>query len=216
MAPDPDTILKGFLENNNSVIFAVDLNYHYIAFNEKFRSMMKKTYSADIKQGMNALHCLFPENERKKAKQALDRAFKGESFVHVQEFGEKQLCRITSYYPMINEGEIFGAAAVITDSSECVCTENPKEEYVRKLENVIYKTSHELRQPIAQILGLVQIVSFEKNSPEEVMNILKLFKVAATRLDQFTIEMTKFIYSSIKNKKPEKNFYEMEKLIETL
>lgn len=216
MTNDYITILNGFLENSNSVIFAVDLNYQYITFNEKYRSMMKLVYNADIKPGMDALRFLLNENDRQKTKQALDRAFKGESFILVEEFNEEQFCQSASYYPMRKEGEIFGAASIITDISKRIRRENEKDEYIHKLENVIYKASHELRQPIAQILGLAQVVSFEKNSPEEVLNILKLFRVAAARLDQFTIEMTKFIYSSIKNKKPGKNFFEMEKLIESL
>lgn len=219
MKPDLYTIFQAILENDRNLTFAVDRNYQYITFNEKYRVMMKEIYGIEIKPGISVLSCVLSEGQRKKLNESLDRAFAGESFIIMQEPEKDQPSqRIYEhyYFPLKKGKEIFGAALVTTDISEEILVARAKEEYIKELEKMMYKTSHKLRQPIAQILGLAQVINFEKNSPEEIKNILKLFKVSATKLDQFTMEMAKFIYSFVKKRKSQKSFFETEKCIETL
>lgn len=82
-----------------------------------------------------------------------------------------------------------------------------KEKYISILEGLIYKISHELRQPVSQIIGLAQLVNFEKHTQEEIKNILKLFKEPVSKLDQTMGKMTDFIHQFIKNKERKNDFF---------
>lgn len=72
-----------------------------------------------------------------------------------------------------------------------------REKYIDVLEQTIFKTSHEVRQPISNILGLAQIMEREDYNPKEMAFIIDYFKESAGKLDLFTKELTHFIHSSI-------------------
>lgn len=209
MTYDPKLLLHGILENNSNEIYAVDLNYHYIAFNEKHKDVIKAISRLDIKQGMNVLDCFLLAEGRNRAKAEFDRTFIGESFI-VHRVDVNNLLKSINqyyYYPLKENGKILGAVLFITDVSEKVTLEQEKEEYISALEKLIYKISHELRQPVSQIIGLAQVVNFDKNTPEEIKNILKLFKEPVSKLDGVTWGLNKFIQKSIKNKERKNNFF---------
>lgn len=129
MKINPETLLNSILENNHSVIFAVDKEYKYLFFNGKHKEIMKATYGVEIVIGINALDCLLVEQDRKQAKEALDKVFMGESFIATQEFGDDASLKSTYelyYYPLKKEGEIYGATLFITDVSERILLEKRK------------------------------------------------------------------------------------------
>lgn len=205
----PNLLLHGILENNSNEIYAVDLNYHYIAFNEKHKDVIKAISRLDIKKGMNVLDCFLLAEGRNRAKAEFDRTFIGESFIVHQVDVNNLLKSINQYYyySLKENGKIFGAVLFITDVSEKVTLEQEKEEYISALEKLIYKISHELRQPVSQIIGLAQVVNFDKNTPEEIKNILKLFKEPVSKLNGVTWGLNEFIQKSIKNKERKNDFF---------
>lgn len=82
--------------------------------------------------------------------------------------------------------------------------ENSHKEYIQSLEEIMYMTSHQLRQPIAHILGLSELLDANNNTPEELVEIKKFIKQSAECLDKFTRELTTFIYMQEIKAKAEK------------
>ncbi|MBJ7883058.1 diguanylate cyclase, partial [Gelidibacter salicanalis] len=73
-----------------------------------------------------------------------------------------------------------------------------KEEYLRNyikgLEEMMFLTSHKVRQPVAHILGISNLLDSTTNySLEEVKKIVGYMKNSAITLDDFTRELTKFM-----------------------
>ncbi len=72
------------------------------------------------------------------------------------------------------------------------------EEYLRNhiegLEEMIFMTSHQVRQPIAHILGVSSLLDASANyTPDELKKIVGYVKKSATVLDDFTKELTEFM-----------------------
>ena len=57
----------------------------------------------------------------------------------------------------------------------------------------MFMTSHRVRQPITNILGLSALLDQNINSPEELKVYLDYIKQSALALDSFTKDLTSFI-----------------------
>lgn len=96
------------LESSPSiVIFALDSEYKYIAFNQLHHSSMKTLWNKEIKLGKNMLDFIIREDDRLKAKALFDRALSGESFSDETEYGDEKFSRKywRTYYAPIYDNE---------------------------------------------------------------------------------------------------------------
>ena len=121
-------LLKGVLESPvDIVIFALDRQYRYIAFNENHRNTMKRIWGADIVLGTSMLEYITNPEDRHKAMVHFDRALSGESFTISEMYGDIDLERrwYEDYYnPIRNEnGDIIGLTLVLTDITAQMNTE---------------------------------------------------------------------------------------------
>jgi hypothetical protein len=66
-------------------------------------------------------------------------------------------------------------------------------EYVRDLEEMMFMTHHKVRQPVANIIGMANLIDKYANSPRELKKIAEYMKQSALDLDAFTQELTAFI-----------------------
>ena len=74
--------------------------------------------------------------------------------------------------------------------------ENRKEflkQHVHGLEEMMFMTHHKVRQPVANILGMVNLIEQYANSPDELKKIVDYMKQSALDLDAFTRELTTFV-----------------------
>ena len=88
-----------------------------------------------------------------------------------------------------------GIFILSVDISERKRAELEKAEYIKGLEKVIFMTSHRVRQPISQILGFSNLLDTANTSREELKQICGYMKRAVVALDDFTRELTDFIYN---------------------
>ena len=97
------------------------------------------------------------------------------------------------------------AAELTFANQELEKAEQSHREYILSLKEMMYMTSHQLRQPIAHILGLSEVLDAKKYTGEELVEIIGFIKQSAKCLDKFTMELTAFIYEleiKAKSKKP--------------
>lgn len=71
--------------------------------------------------------------------------------------------------------------------------EQKQKEYLGGLEEMMFMTSHKVRQPIANILGLSNLLDQLIDSPEELKQTVLCIKEAELTLDLYTRELTAFI-----------------------
>lgn len=66
-------------------------------------------------------------------------------------------------------------------------------EHIKSLEEMLFMTSHQVRQPIVNLLGLANQLEDPTNSNEEIMKIISYIKESVTSLDSYTKELTSYI-----------------------
>ncbi len=91
------------------------------------------------------------------------------------------------------EREIKSAELNIANRELKKAEENQKE-YIRGLEEMMFMTSHKVRQPIANIIGFSNILDQSISSPEELKQSVDCIKESAVTLDVFTKELSTFIF----------------------
>jgi signal transduction histidine kinase len=75
--------------------------------------------------------------------------------------------------------------------------------YIEGLESILFMTSHRMRQPVTNILGLSNLLDDYKNSNNELKVSIEFIKQSALMLDVYTQELTSYTNSL----KKEKNIY---------
>lgn len=98
------------------VIFSLDRNYCYTAFNEKHREEMRTVWRADIEIGSSLLESMTDPRLRELARQSIDRALGGEIISEVQHQPGPDIYYEFTWNPIRQkDGIIAGVAALIRD-----------------------------------------------------------------------------------------------------
>lgn len=89
------------------------------------------------------------------------------------------------------------------DITELKNAESEKQQYITDLEQMMFMTSHKVRHPVTVMMGISNLLQ-EELSKEEFMEIVGYIKEPLLSLDNFTKELTMFIYDlKMKNEKRE-------------
>lgn len=126
-------LLRSSIESSRDmIILAIDRNYRYSFFNSYHREVMLNAYGKEIQVGMNLLHCITDEDDRRKSKSNYDRAFKGESHMTIEEYGDLDRSYYeTRYNPIFNDDlEVIG----VTIFSSNISTRKQAEIALKKSE----------------------------------------------------------------------------------
>jgi signal transduction histidine kinase len=79
--------------------------------------------------------------------------------------------------------------------------EEKQREYIKGLEEMMFMTSHKVRQPIANIIGFSSMLDYSTSSPDELKQSVACIKEAAVILDNYTRELAIYICELGKEKK---------------
>ncbi len=77
-----------------------------------------------------------------------------------------------------------------------------QEQYIHGLEEMMFMISHKIRQPVAHILGLSNMIGESINSEEVMTQLIGYIKKSALSLDAFTKQMTAIVNKLVKKKQP--------------
>ncbi|HEY1039564.1 MAG TPA: PAS domain-containing protein [Bacteroidia bacterium] len=99
----------------------------------------------------------------------------------------------TGYFELRIQAVPEGIFILSVDITERKRREKERLEHIRKLEEMMFITSHKVRQPIAQILGFSDLLSNPTSSEDEVKRMTGYMKQSALSLEKFTQELTLFM-----------------------
>ena len=136
--------LKGVIESPKGVvIFALDPEYRYIAFNQSHYQTMKQIWGVEIVLGVSMLDYIRDPDDRMKARINFDRALSGESFTLEEQYGDTELERRyyeDIYSPIIDtDGEIIGLTLFLTDITERKKIEGERNRLISELQEALAK-----------------------------------------------------------------------------
>lgn len=86
-----------------------------------------------------------------------------------------------------------GVIILSVDITERKKLDMEKQEYCKALEEMLFMTSHEVRQPVANCLGLVDVIESHDPSVSDMIKIISHIKESAGLLDEFTKKLTTFM-----------------------
>jgi PAS domain S-box-containing protein len=121
--------LKCIINGTSDLIVAVDTQFHFILFNERFKSNFERYCGKKINLGVSILDCLkdLPEDYQK-TKENWERVFSGEDFYQVDQIdiSEDEVAFLESNYNLVydRDGHIIGATQIIRDITERMQTED--------------------------------------------------------------------------------------------
>ncbi len=171
--------INAILESTSHIIFALDTELRYIAFNPTHKARMKAIYGIDIAIGVcPAENAIF--NGRMKTN--FLRALQGEQFVLVEEVRVNE--HKTLYYEIFHNpirnalSEVTGLAIFSQDITERILFEEELKEAKIKAEAgakaksaFLSNMSHEIRTPMNVIMGLTNIVLQDNLSAKSRENL---------------------------------------------
>lgn len=64
---------------------------------------------------------------------------------------------------------------------------------IKHREEVLFKISHQMRQPVVRILGLSDLIIDNKDTSEELRQTISYLKRSASELDQYIRELSEFV-----------------------
>ncbi|QJD95675.1 PAS domain-containing protein [Mucilaginibacter robiniae] len=176
--------LKAFFESSSSCHILIGRDLKTVAFNRAAATAVKHFHHIDLAIGMLAINFIHKDNlynfiySYQQAIQGI--SVQAEQHLRYQE--EDRWWHIT-YDPACNaDGEIIGISYNATDITQRVEQEQKVTKQNASLEQIAYIQSHELRRPVASIMGLMNLFKMEDytTTKEE----LQMMEKAVEELDE--------------------------------
>jgi two-component system cell cycle sensor histidine kinase/response regulator CckA len=157
-------VLRAVLESpRDIVIFALDREYRYLAFNQNHARTIKDIWGVDIRIGTPMLEVIGRPDDREKAQRNFDRALAGENFTVREEYGDERMQRRVyenMYSPILDEdGGIIGLTVYLTDITVQSRAQLELDEYRARLEELVKQRTSELEVAHGQLLRAQKLES---------------------------------------------------------
>jgi signal transduction histidine kinase/CheY-like chemotaxis protein len=159
-----DAVFRSLVESSPGlVVFALDRQYRYLAFNQNHAHTMQRLRGARVSVGIEMLGLFELESERERARVNFDRALGGESFTLLEEHGEAAAERRYSedrYSPVRDDaGQIVGLSVCVRDITEQRRAGLELDRQCAQLEAVVKQRTAELSATQEQLLHAQKLES---------------------------------------------------------
>jgi PAS domain S-box-containing protein len=193
--------LSALINNTPDLMWSIDRDFNLITSNVRFHEMVKLMSGKDIKKGDTILSNQFPPEQLERFKQFYERTFAGETF-REQEYSPPpfEFWTDTSYAPIYNGGEIIGTVCHSRDVTETRLAELDRLSMVndlmlrnKDLEQFAYIISHNLRAPVANIIGASDALNDKDLSKADREILSKGIGVSVMRLDGVVQDLNRIL-----------------------
>jgi hypothetical protein len=175
---------RSFFESSIEGHLLLGRNFEVLAFNKVWESHVRTQYGVQLEKGKSMVHFVNTENLSVIYKD-YTKALTGTA-VFVQrklKISSEYTWRILKYEPAFDaSGQIIGVTVNTTDVSAKVAQEETVEAQGQSLREIAFIQSHEFRQPVASILGLMQILTLDGHTSK--IRELQLMEQAVQELDE--------------------------------
>jgi PAS domain S-box-containing protein len=180
-------IVKAIFDSTYSFIILIAPDFSIMFFNSKAQQYSKLLYGRELVIGDSILTYKRKEDEKifKLFRKNFSRAIKskipviGEREMH---FDKTSLWIRSEFTAVYDDGKIIGVALRLVDVSERRKKELLIEKQNEQLRQIGWIQSHETRQPIATILGLIHILD-KTSLTEDNLQIIGMLEATIEKLD---------------------------------
>ncbi|HVS93323.1 MAG TPA: PAS domain-containing protein [Mucilaginibacter sp.] len=183
--------LEALINNTEDLIWSVDSEGRYVYMNSAYRKRITSIVGIQPNQGDDAyIHSGRTDKVRNEWHGYYARAFSGERYVTRHESldpatNEQQHFEV-SFNPIYkaSKTEIVGVGCFARNITGRLKTEDALIDQNERLRNIASLSSHELRRPVASMIGLLNILDRENFSNPENEQIIEHLVTVANELDE--------------------------------
>lgn len=195
---ESESVLRALYDSTRSVKILVDPNYRVLFFNRNASELALLFHNKKVKTGDNLL-----EYTRENLSEILhflredfSKALEGEpaSRECVIKHKDAQLWLEVNYTPVYENNQVIGISLTVEDISKKKQRELFIEQQNQLLRQVFNSHSHEMRKPVANILGLLELLD-KNNLNKYNTEIFDLLKCSTNELDEVFKEVIKKAYT---------------------
>ncbi len=180
-------IIKAIFDSTRSSIFFVGPDFKIIFLNKKARDGCKIIYGNDVEIGDCILNCRTENDEASSHlfKESFAEALGGNTVAYEQKltFPNNNAWVRMEYDPVYDEGKIMGVVIRCANINERKQYELQIDRQRERLEQIAWMQSHETRQPVATILGLINIMD-RKSLTKDNSEIITMLEKTVEKLDR--------------------------------
>jgi len=178
--------LEALINNTEDQIWSVDKETRYVYMNKAYREKIAQLTGAEPKEGdYSYLHTGYGEDVIKQWNEYYRRALTGERYSIINEsidpITNQKLSFEISFNPIYKtKGDITGIGCFARNITERLNSEKAIVDQNERLRHIASVTSHELRRPVASMLGLINIMDrdnfFNPDNKEIIEHLLTVGK----------------------------------------
>lgn len=184
--------LHALINNTKDLMWSVDRSFRLITSNQPFDEALELRLKRSVAKGEQLLNRDLGEEAVRQFGNYYERAFNGESFTVTRENTSPQgTWSEISFYPIKKNDEVIGTACFLKDITERKKNVAEKEGLIKQLtqhnqdlRQFAYITSHNLRGPVANLLGLCNLLDGYSFDDPVLNKILGGIKTATLTFDE--------------------------------
>ncbi|SDT68029.1 PAS domain S-box-containing protein [Mucilaginibacter mallensis] len=181
--------LEALINNTEDLIWSINRDNRYLYMNQAFRdAYFKATGTIPVKGDSIYLKGDFDEKVFKKWDDLYKPAFNGTRYVAIDETIDPEtnetIFSEVSFNPIYNsEGKITGVGCFARNITERIKINKAISDQNKRLQNIASISSHDLRKPVATMLGLINIIDKEDFYNPENKEIIEHLLTVGCEID---------------------------------
>ncbi|QSE98240.1 7TM diverse intracellular signaling domain-containing protein [Fulvivirga lutea] len=185
--------LRSIIDNNTNAIWLVNNKYELIDYNNIFAKGWEAAYDQKLELGKSIIDQMPVQNLKVQWKVRYDTTMEGKPGTYYDQYiiGNKTRHYEIKTFPIFQDDEVRGVSLFSADITERIEWQNKLEnqnlmlkKVNQELDSFVYSASHDLKAPLASVLGLINISRLEQN-PKEKEKYYTMMETSIKRLDQF-------------------------------
>ena len=196
--------LAAIIDNTDANIYSLDREFRYITFNKVLQNTIKQNYNIDIKPGDRAFDFLEKSEPEELDfwKSIYTEALTGKSLQFEKSFNEGEYSSTINFSinPIIENKKTIGLSCFAIDVTARKNAEIERERIIndlivrnKNMEQFSYIISHNLRAPVANILGFTQLLQLGNSDPGDLPYVVKGMSAAAGKLDDVIKDLNEIL-----------------------
>jgi len=180
--------LDSLINTTNDLVWSVDKNLNLLAGNIAFKNMSKVINGSPVAEGQSVMFKAFGEEVLKHWQNLYTKVLAGSSFnieqVYTNPITAEVTNNIISFAPIKDtRGTITGVACFAKDITERVKYIEAIEKQNKSLREIAWMQSHIVRAPLANIMGIINLIREVKADSEESKDLLGHLIMQGEKLD---------------------------------
>jgi PAS domain S-box-containing protein len=180
--------LKAIFDNTRHVLFFLDIHANILFFNRMAQHNAQLLHGRDLTIGESMKNYFRTDEELAAFEEVFQQTVKGKSFVMEHEFFHEVFAPSRSfrveYNPVYEEMQVIGVTILMIDITDIKKYATYIEKQNEVLKDIAYIQSHEIRRPVANIMGLLNIFNYDDLHDPFNKEVMDKLHVSITQLDE--------------------------------